>query len=173
VLKGHTGGVFTASFSPDGRRVVTASDDRTARVWDLSGPSPAAAVLGGHADQVGVAAFSPDGRRVVTASDDRTARVWDLSGPRPAATVLEGHTGPVEAAAFSPDGRRVVTASFDGTARVWETYPDIAELSTLVVSRLSRCLSTAQRERFGLAAEDTMRPRDLIPAPDSEGRCPR
>ncbi len=119
-LAGHTGGVLAAAFSPDGGRVVTASDDGTARVWDLSGPRPAATVLEGHTDWVRAAAFSPDGGRVVTASADRTARVWDLSGPRPAATVLEGHTDWVRAAAFSPDGGRVVTASDDGTARVWD-----------------------------------------------------
>ncbi len=173
MLEGHTDWVRAAAFSPDGRRVVTASADRTARVWDLSGPRPAATVLEGHTNWVRAAAFSPDGRRVVTASAERTARVWDLSGPRPAATVLEGHTGGVTAAAFSPDGRRVVTASWDRTARVWEIYPDIAELSALVVAHLSRCLSTAQRERFGLAVEDTARPRDFIPPPDAEGRCPR
>lgn len=127
----------------------------------------------GHRGPVLSAAFSPAGGRVVTASDDGTARVWDLSGPRPTATVLEGHTGPVVSAAFSPDGRRVVTASADHTARVWETHPDVSELSAFVVAHLSRCLSIAQRERFGLAVEDTTQPRDFIPPPEAEGRCPR
>ncbi len=172
-LEGHTASLLSAAFSPDGRRVVTASGDGTARVWDLSGPRPTATVLEGHTDTVLSAAFSPDGRRVVTASGDGTARVWDLSGPRPTATVLEGHTDTVWSAAFSPDGRRVVTSSDDKTARVWETYPDVSELSALVVAHLSRCLSTAQREHFGLAVEGTTRPRDFIPPPDAEGRCPR
>ena len=119
-LIGHTGSVTSAAFSPDGKRVVTASWDKTARVWDLSGPAPVATVLSGHTEQVTSAAFSPDGKRVVTASADMTARVWDLSGPAPAATVLSGHTGSVYSAAFSPDGRRVVTASDDKTARVWD-----------------------------------------------------
>ncbi len=78
----------------------------------------------------------------------------------------------MRSAAFSPDGRRVVTASNDKTAIVWETYPDISEMSALVVARLSRCLSIGQRERFGLAVQDTSRPRDFIPPPDDEGRCP-
>ena len=111
---------WSAAFSPDGKRVVTASYDHTARVWDLSGPRPVAIVLEGHTDIVWSAAFSPDGKRVVTASWDHTARVWDLSGPRPVATVLEGHTDFVLSAAFSPDGNRVVTASDDHTARVWD-----------------------------------------------------
>jgi WD domain, G-beta repeat len=119
-LLGHTGFVSSAAFSPDGQRVVTASKDYTARVWDLSGPRPVATVLEGHIGPVRSATFSPDGKRVVTASFDHTARVWDLSGPRPVATVLDGHAGDVSSATFSPDGKRVVTASDDHTARVWD-----------------------------------------------------
>jgi hypothetical protein len=120
VLADHTEQVVSASFSPDGKRVVTASADNTARVWDLSGPTPVATVLAGHTAQVESASFSPDGKRVVTASWDQTARVWDLSGPTPVYTELAGHTGPVLSASFSPDGKRVVTASEDKTARVWD-----------------------------------------------------
>ena len=68
VLAGHTDIVQSASFSSDGKRVVTASDDKTARVWDLSGPSPVVTVLAGHTGVVQSASFSLDGRRVVTAS---------------------------------------------------------------------------------------------------------
>jgi WD40 repeat protein len=77
VLQGHGSPVYAASFSPDGRRVVTASDDKTARVWDLSDPTPVVIVLAGHGGPVYAASFSPDGRRVVTASADSAARVWD------------------------------------------------------------------------------------------------
>jgi serine/threonine protein kinase len=76
VLRGHEDWVRSAAFSPDGTRVVTASRDTTARVWDASSGQEVA-VLRGHEDSVRSAAFSPDGTRVVTASDDKTARVWD------------------------------------------------------------------------------------------------
>jgi tetratricopeptide (TPR) repeat protein len=66
------------AFSPDGRRVVTASDDRTARVWDTATGQPLSTPLK-HEGGVLHAAFSPDGRRIVTASRDRTARVWNIS----------------------------------------------------------------------------------------------
>jgi WD40 repeat protein len=79
----------------------------------------------------------------------------------------------VFAATFSPDSRRVVTASADNTARVWDVYSDISELSALVVSRLSRCFSIAQREHFGLTVADAKRARDVIPSPDPAGQCPR
>ena len=120
-----------AAFSPDGRRIVTASDDRTARIWDAA-TAKQLAVLSGHERlrHVG-AAFSPDGRRIVTASDDKTARVWDAATARQLA-VLAGHDeSRPQSAAFSPDGRRIVTASGDQTARIWDaaTGKPIAVLS--------------------------------------------
>src|SRR5262249_13859967 len=75
-LRGHTGPVFSAVFSPDGNRVVTASDDKTARVWDAK-TGAELLPLKGHAGDVNSPSFSPDGSRVVTASSDLTARVWD------------------------------------------------------------------------------------------------
>ena len=119
-LIGHTEEIMNASFSPDGHRVVTASADHTARVWDLSASPPVSIVLSGHTSDIVSASFSEDGKRVVTASKDSTAWVWDLSGAAPAATVLRGHEGVVYSAGFSPDGQRVVTAGEDGTARVWD-----------------------------------------------------
>jgi WD40 repeat protein len=74
---GHEGPVVSATFSPDGRRIVTASADHTARVWDVE-TSKALTVLAGHKDGVLSAAFSPDGRRVLTASNDETARLWEV-----------------------------------------------------------------------------------------------
>ena len=72
----HEGPVNSAAFSPDGARVVTASDDKTARVWDATTGAPIGQHLQ-HADRVWSAAFSPDGARMVTASADKTARLWD------------------------------------------------------------------------------------------------
>jgi hypothetical protein len=77
VLEGHTGSVHSAGFSPDGTRVVTASNDNTARLWDAK-TGAALAVLKGHTDSVNSAGFSPDGARVVTASNDKTARLWGV-----------------------------------------------------------------------------------------------
>jgi WD40 repeat protein len=76
VLEGHTNWVNSAAFSPDGDRIVTASDDGTARVWSADGEQ--LAVLEGHTAGITSAAFSPDGSQVVTASDDSTARVWHV-----------------------------------------------------------------------------------------------
>ncbi|MCP4304288.1 MAG: TIR domain-containing protein, partial [bacterium] len=118
-LTGHEDGLHSAAFSPDGTRVVTASGDNTARVWDAA-TGAETVVLTGHDGPVWSAAFSPDGTRVVTASsDDNTARVWDVATGAEV-VVLTGHESWVRSAAFSPDGTRVVTASNDKTARVWD-----------------------------------------------------
>jgi WD40 repeat protein len=121
VLRGHAGVVSRAGFSPDGRRVVTASQDTTARVWDVDTGEELAA-LRGHDDWVWRAEFSTDGRRVVTASKDGTARLWDAGDGRELAVLAhEADAGKgVWTAAFAADGTRVVTAGDDGTARLWD-----------------------------------------------------
>jgi len=114
----HEKSVSRATFSPDGSRIVTASDDHTARVWDATSGLPIQ-TLRGHEKAVASAAFSPDGSRIVTASDDNTARVWDATSGQSLHT-LQGHERAVYRAAFSPDGSLIVTASLDHTARAWD-----------------------------------------------------
>jgi len=133
VLEGHGNWVFSAAFSPDGTRIVTASDDYTARVW-REGEDGAwtSAVLEGHEeDSVFSAAFSPDGSRIVTASEDQTARVWSRGeNGEWTSSILRGHERGVYSATFSPDGKRIVTASGDDTARVWSEVEDGVWTST-------------------------------------------
>nr|WP_236644077.1 protein kinase [Sorangium cellulosum] len=113
----HPEGVTRVGCSPDGKRIVTASQDRLVRIWDADGTREPL-LLRGHDDWVDSAAFSPDGTRIVTAAQDTTARVWRADGAGEP-LVLRGHEGRVFSAAFSPDGTRIVTASQDTTARVW------------------------------------------------------
>jgi WD40 repeat protein/tetratricopeptide (TPR) repeat protein len=118
----HNGVVRHAEFSPDGRWVVTACSDTTARVWEVATGGPVSLPLK-HQGAVLHAAFSPDGRRVVTLSRDRNnslePRVWDAATGQLVSPPLK-HQGNVLHPAFSPDGCRVVTASRDGSARVWD-----------------------------------------------------
>ncbi len=128
VLSGHGDYVNSAAYSPDGTRIVTASNDKTARIWDAR-TGAQLAVLTGHDDRVYSAAYSPDGTRIVTASIDRTARIWDARTGAQLA-VLSGHGDRVYSAAYSPDGTRIVTASMDKTARVWDAHTG-AQLAVL------------------------------------------
>src|SRR6266436_8288579 len=73
ILVGHEYAVNGAAFSPDGELVVTASTDKTVRLWHTETGEPIGMPLIGHADRVAGAAFSPDGTRIVTTSADRTA----------------------------------------------------------------------------------------------------
>ena len=114
----HGGAIYVAAFSLDGKLIVTASVDHSARVWEaVSGQL--LATLTGHAGPVNDAAFSPDGKRVVTASDDGTARVWDAVTGHLLAT-LTGPNVEVRKAVFSPDGTRILTIGADNAARVWD-----------------------------------------------------
>ena len=109
----------SASFDPEGERVVAVGDSGTAFIWDAAtGRLPH--TLRGHEGTVRNAAFSEDGTLVVTAGDDGTARLWESASGRRLRT-LSGHERTVSSAVFSPDGKLVVTASHDGTARLWDT----------------------------------------------------
>ena len=129
MLGGNKDAVYSAGFSPDGKRIVTVSaGDNTARIWDAA-TGKEIMVLRGHEGPVTSAAFSPDGLRIVTASMDKTARIWDAATGKEL-TVLRGHEGRVTSATFSPDGLRIVTASMDKTARIWDA-PTGKELTVL------------------------------------------
>ena len=102
-------------FSPDGTRVLTASADGTARIWDERG----SIVLRGHEGEVMSAAFYGDGTHVVTTGADKTVRIWDLGAPD-ANVAARFASNTVRYARFDPDGQRVAAmAHRDGMARVW------------------------------------------------------
>jgi WD40 repeat protein len=111
----HDGIVYSAQFSPNGQWVVTASEDKTARVWDARTGQPLAEPLK-HNSRVASAEFSPDGERVVTVAEDKIVRVWDVRTGQPFTLPFTNVLG----AEFSPDGQRLVMAADDGTARIWD-----------------------------------------------------
>jgi WD40 repeat protein/serine/threonine protein kinase len=117
-LAGHAGRVNYASFSPDSSRVVTASNDNTAGIWDAASGEQVL-TLTGHTAPLTAAEFSSDGRRIVTAAIDGSARVWETASGREL-LALRGQGDHVNSATFSPDGSRILTASDDKSAYLWE-----------------------------------------------------
>jgi WD40 repeat protein len=114
----HAGVVTGVAFSPDGKTVITGSQDHTARLWDAATGQPIGRTLT-HGNWVRAVAFSPDGKTVITGSWDKSARLWDAATGQPIGPPLT-HQGLVYAVAFSPDGKTVITGGADKTARLWD-----------------------------------------------------
>jgi hypothetical protein len=160
-LIGHAFFVSACAVTPDGRRMVSASWDKTLKVWDLES-GRAVATLVGHVDRVSACAVTPDGRRVVSASEDKTLKVWDLESGRAVATLV-GHADKVRACAVTPDGRRVVSASEDKTLKVWDLESGRA-VATLDghVAWVTACAVTPDGRRVvSASADQTLKVWDL------------
>jgi|GEM_PF-4794337 len=113
-LLGHTGYIYALEFSADERMLLSASSDKTARLWDLSKQSYT--TFTGHSGAINTACFSPDGLQVLTGSSDRTIKLWDLKGNE--LQTFEEDLQAVRGLAFAPDGRHFYSAE-SSKARLW------------------------------------------------------
>jgi len=127
-LSGHTDGIWAVAFSPDGQTVVTGSDDKTVRLWDVATGAEIRR-FEGHTGLLNSAVFSPDGQSIVTTGKDSTARLWNVATGAEIHR-FEGNVGGLHWAAFSPDGKIIATgggrADFIGqgadySIRLWDT----------------------------------------------------
>jgi WD40 repeat protein len=108
--------VHGVAFSPDGTRLVTASSDHTARIWDAASGARLAELS--HDGAILTVACGPDGDLIATGGYDKAARIWQAASGQ--SVHLLRHGGLVQKVAFSPDGATVATASADKTARIWD-----------------------------------------------------
>lgn len=117
---GHTAPIYTAVFSADGKWVLTASEDKTAKIWDYQS-GLLLANLQGHSAPVLEADFSSDGNFIYTLSSDGTVKIWDMHSGKVRYTIDANDQHMIRSAAFSPDGKKIFTTSVDSTASVYET----------------------------------------------------
>lgn len=117
-LSGHTGSVTSVDFSPDGKRIVSASKDTLMKVWDARSGVEILTIKG-HLDGVTSVNFSADGKRIASGSKDKTVRVWDAqTGVE--VLCLMGHMNEVTSVAFHPNGKQLVSGSEDKTLTMWD-----------------------------------------------------
>ncbi len=117
MINAHKDAVNHVAFSPNGKYLLTASNDKTALLWDIKAGTPIK-TFNKHNQAVSYAGFSPDGSKIITTSMDNIAALWDVKSGKRLKKLL-GHKKGILHAAFSPDGDYVVTAGGGGNVRIW------------------------------------------------------
>jgi len=115
---GHTAGVTSVAFSPDGKYIVSGSYDNTIKLWDIE-TGRLIRNFSGNFYYILSVAFSPSGNQIISSSMDNTLKLWDVETGREIKT-FSGHTEYVNSVAFSPDGKYVLSGSDDHTIILWD-----------------------------------------------------
>ena len=117
----------SVAYSPDGRYIISGSDDCTIRIWDAETGAAVSNILEGHTEGLTSVAPSPNGQRIISGSEDCTIRIWHTGTGAAVGKPLEGHTSDwVKSVASSPDGRHITSRSDDSTTRTWDAQVDTA-----------------------------------------------
>jgi eukaryotic-like serine/threonine-protein kinase len=115
---GHSNYVSAVGWSPDGKRIASASGDGTVQVWDASNGGHVLTYRG-HSGDVLTLAWSPDGQYIASGGLDTTVQVWNAASGSHIYT-YHGHSDVISDVAWSPDGKRIASASNDGSVQIWD-----------------------------------------------------
>ena len=117
-FRGHKRPIRAVAISPDGKFILTGSEDETAKLWNLESGEEIQTFIGNESSVESVG-FSPDGKFILTGSRDKGIKVWPVKGG-PEIHTLKGHSSMVKEVAFSPDGDLIITGSPDDTVKLWD-----------------------------------------------------
>ncbi len=175
----HTGGIYSAAYSPDGEWIASTGEDRTIHIWKADGRE-VRAILHGHTNEVQSLSFSRDGRHLLSTSSDHSIRIWALDHQSNPENWKE-HSSSVYPLSFSPDGTWLASGSWDHTIRLWDVasgsvlgvLPHTGVVRTLAVSAdgtwlLSGCDTEHELYVWDVASR-TIRQR--IPGPEKTLRA--
>ena len=109
--------VYSIAFTPDGKNIVTGSNDKSVHLWDVTGNQIWQTPANGHTETVTTIALSPNGQIIASGSKDKTICLWDLQGNLIKRIKTQGE---ITGIAFSPDGQTIASTSGDGRLRLWD-----------------------------------------------------
>ena len=136
IVKAHGGAIEALALSPNGRWILSGSQDWTLRLWDLETNS-VVRTFEGHQGTVHAVAFTPDGQAILSGCEDRTVRIWDVATGH-MRQLFRGHSLAVRGIAIAADGRLAYSASEDGTIREWN-----------LLTKATRTLFTGRNHQLG------------------------
>jgi WD40 repeat protein len=116
-LTGHSEGVSSVAYSPDGQTLASGGNDNTIKLWNVN-TGNLLQTLEGHSNSVNSVAYSPNGQTVASGSRDSTIKLWNVNTGNLLQT-LTGHSNSINSVAYSPDGQTVASGSRDSTIKLW------------------------------------------------------
>jgi len=165
-FEGHSGRISVTVVSPDGKFLLSGSEDKTLRLWNLSGGN-CIRVFRGHTGRISSAAISPDGKFLISGSDDKTIRLWEIESGH-CIRIFEGHSGGVTCLSLSQDGSALISGGWDKDLRLWnlETGESIRTFKGHEEPVFSLSISADSKFALSGSSDKTLRLWDL-----RKGKC--
>jgi WD40 repeat protein len=123
-FKGHSVGVNSVAFSPDGKTLASGSNDKTIILWNVETHQPIGRPLSGHTAAVISVAFNSNGNILASGSNDGTIILWDITTRQPIGQPMHGHPDSITSVAFSPNGNTLASGGSEGTLIQWDLNPE-------------------------------------------------